>query len=250
MKTKSRQEEKNDITNEEKSSNKGHEDLDDENTNSNFDDGSEASKLYAQSKRKKSKSTPRVIVSSRNKKSTSEGILDTSFDSSDSDDADYTMPSARNSDVSSSDSDESSSSDSDKSSSSDSDESSSSDSDESSSSDSDESSSSDSNESSSSDSDESSSSDSDESSSAVDSESSSDSIVTILGFSFKNHVSKKTKIETAMKALDYISLFIETDKENYYLIQNALPTVMEQTEKWITKRRRGCFGSFESHVGM
>jgi len=70
------------------------------------------------------------------------------------------------------------------------------------------------------------------------------SIDELIGFSFDIHLPKNPKIKKTIEALDYISLFIDTDKENYCLIQNALPVVMVQTEKWIKKQRDGRFGSF------
>jgi hypothetical protein len=63
--------------------------------------------------------------------------------------------------------------------------------------------------------------------------------------SFFEQYHGKVSIEEAMKSLHWISLFVDTDKENYCLFQNALPIVIKQTEKWIEKQRDGCFGSFQ-----
>lgn len=59
---------------------------------------------------------------------------------------------------------------------------------------------------------------------------------------------KPKSIQDAMKALDSFSLFIDTDKENYCLVNNAIPVVMKQTEKWIEKERNGSFGSFQKSI--
>lgn len=60
--------------------------------------------------------------------------------------------------------------------------------------------------------------------------------------SFFSSWTRKKSIQDAMKALDSISLFIDTDKENYCFVNNVLPVVMKQTEKWIEKERNGSFG--------
>lgn len=63
--------------------------------------------------------------------------------------------------------------------------------------------------------------------------------------SFFSSWTRRKGIQDAMKALDSISLFIDTDKENYCSINNVLPVVMKQTQKWIEKERNGSFVSFQ-----
>jgi hypothetical protein len=62
-------------------------------------------------------------------------------------------------------------------------------------------------------------------------------------FTFKLFHTAKT-IPEAMKALNWISSFVSLDREHYCMLQNALPAVLQETEKSIRKKRDGYFGSF------
>lgn len=69
--------------------------------------------------------------------------------------------------------------------------------------------------------------------------------VTTSIFSFTSHYARTPTILEAMTALNWIASFVRLDREHYCMLQNALPVVLQETEKSIRIKRDGFFKSFK-----